>query len=51
MTVLDEKTETGDLIFEAAFHDVQAGVYQYKIRIGEHEWVVDEGKRTGKVNV
>lgn len=44
-----KKQEHGeeDLVFERIFEDVKEGTYQYKIRIGEGHWVVDESKETG----
>ncbi|KAJ4354853.1 hypothetical protein N0V95_003463 [Ascochyta clinopodiicola] len=41
-----EKTPSGDLIFEQKFGNVAEGSYQYKIRIGEGHWVVDESKES-----
>ncbi|KAF2996082.1 hypothetical protein E8E13_004494 [Curvularia kusanoi] len=40
------KTPSGDLVFEQKFANVHEGSYQYKIRIGEGHWVVDESKET-----
>lgn len=42
-----EKTETGDVIFIRNFEDVAEGSYQYKIRIGDSDWVLDTTKDTG----
>lgn len=42
-----EKTPSGDLVFEQKFTNVAEGSYQYKIRIGEGHWVVDESKESG----
>jgi hypothetical protein len=42
-----EKTPSGDLVFEQKFGNVPGGSYQYKIRIGEGHWVVDESKESG----
>lgn len=42
-----EKTPSGDLVFEQKFGNVAEGSYQYKIRIGEGHWVVDESKESG----
>lgn len=43
-----EKTPTGDYVFEQKFGNVAEGSYQYKIRIGEGHWVVDDSKESGK---
>lgn len=45
-----EKTPSGDLVFERKFGNVAEGRYQYKIRIGEGHWVVDESKESGMGN-
>lgn len=42
-----EKTPSGGLVFEQKFGNVAEGSYQYKIRIGEGHWVVDESKESG----
>ncbi|ORY11921.1 hypothetical protein BCR34DRAFT_601038 [Clohesyomyces aquaticus] len=42
MQVSEEKTGNGDLIFVRHFDNVADGDYQYKVRIGEGHWVVDE---------
>lgn len=42
-----EKTPSGDYIFKQKFGNVAEGSYQYKIRIGEGHWVIDESKETG----
>ncbi|KAJ8107853.1 hypothetical protein OPT61_g8580 [Boeremia exigua] len=42
----EEKTTSGDLVFEQKFANVAEGSYQYKIRIGEGHWVVDESKES-----
>lgn len=42
-----EKTSSGDYIFEQKFSNIAEGSYQYKIRIGEGHWVVDESKESG----
>jgi hypothetical protein len=44
---IKEKTPSGDLVFEQKFGNVAEGSYQYKIRIGEGHWVVDESKESG----
>ncbi|KAH6625685.1 hypothetical protein C7974DRAFT_377164 [Boeremia exigua] len=41
-----ENTSSGDLVFEQKFANVAEGSYQYKIRIGEGHWVVDESKES-----
>ncbi|KAF2629327.1 hypothetical protein BU25DRAFT_457003 [Macroventuria anomochaeta] len=41
-----EKTPSGDFVFEQKFGNVAEGSYQYKIRIGEGHWVVDESKES-----
>ncbi|KAF2126034.1 hypothetical protein P153DRAFT_298733 [Dothidotthia symphoricarpi CBS 119687] len=46
LTVDDEKMPSGDLVFTRHFNDVGEGSYQYKIRIGEGYWVLDESKET-----
>lgn len=42
----EEKTSSGDIVFEQKFANVTEGSYQYKIRIGEGHWVVDESKES-----
>ncbi|KAJ4984116.1 pt repeat family protein [Stagonosporopsis vannaccii] len=42
----EEKTLSGDFIFERKFANITEGSYQYKIRIGEGHWVVDESQET-----
>ena len=42
-----EKTPSGDFVFEQTFGNVAEGSYQYKIRVGEGHWVIDESKETG----
>ncbi|KAF2736204.1 hypothetical protein EJ04DRAFT_562633 [Polyplosphaeria fusca] len=37
-----EGTKSGELIFSRRFDNVPEGDYQYKVRIGEGHWVVDE---------
>ncbi|KAF2187467.1 hypothetical protein K469DRAFT_114231 [Zopfia rhizophila CBS 207.26] len=44
MSVEEKRADTGDLIFSRQFESVPEGKYQYKIRIGEGHWVVDETK-------
>lgn len=48
MTAEGSKTSSGDLIFTRHFDDAVEGNYQYKIRVGEGHWVVDESKETGR---
>jgi hypothetical protein len=47
MNVEDEQTASGDLVFARHFDNVAEGNYQYKIRIGDGHWVVDESKDSG----
>lgn len=47
MHVEDDQTASGNLIFTKQFSNVAEGSYQYKIRIGEDHWVVDESKESG----
>lgn len=49
MSQTSDKSEAGDEIFYAMFHNVAPGVYQYKIRIGEDQWVIDESRETSKL--
>ncbi|KAL1635204.1 hypothetical protein SLS58_010374 [Diplodia intermedia] len=43
MSVKDERTASGDLIFEKNFDAVESGEYQYKFRLGPGDWwVCDE---------
>ncbi|KAL6704885.1 hypothetical protein ACN47E_007568 [Coniothyrium glycines] len=46
MDVQHEKTDTGDFVFTKHFPDVSEGRYQYKLRIGDDHWVVDESKES-----
>lgn len=48
MKVDDEHTASANLIFERHFTNVSEGSYQYKIRIGQDHWIIDEAKDTGK---
>jgi hypothetical protein len=48
LNVTNEKTDSGDLIFARQFENVDEGSYQYKIRIGDGYWVVDESKDSGR---
>ncbi|KAK7548059.1 hypothetical protein IWX46DRAFT_43540 [Phyllosticta citricarpa] len=40
MDVKQERTPSGDLIFEKKFDAVEAGEYQYKFRLGPGDWWV-----------
>jgi len=42
----EDKTPSGDFVFEQKFANVKEGSYQYKVRIGEGHWVVDESKES-----
>jgi hypothetical protein len=46
MDVKEDKTASDNLIFSKEFNDVAEGSYQYKIRVGEDYWVLDESKET-----
>ncbi|KAF1831248.1 hypothetical protein BDW02DRAFT_606964 [Decorospora gaudefroyi] len=46
MDVEADQTASGNLVFSKGFSDVAEGSYQYKIRIGEDHWVLDESKET-----
>ncbi|KAI5380753.1 hypothetical protein J4E82_000711 [Alternaria postmessia] len=46
MDVNEDKTASDNLIFRKEFNDVAEGSYQYKIRVGEDHWVLDESKET-----
>ncbi len=48
MALSDLKTESGASVFFRQFEGVAPGTYQYKVRIGEGHWIVDEVKETGK---
>lgn len=50
MSVSDEQTTSGDLIFTKQFEDVAEGSYQYKIRIGDGHWFLDQSKESGKLS-
>jgi hypothetical protein len=49
MDVQEDKTASDNLIFSKEFKNVPEGSYQYKIRVGEDHWVLDESKETGMV--
>ncbi|KAF2648052.1 hypothetical protein K491DRAFT_699213 [Lophiostoma macrostomum CBS 122681] len=40
------QTESGENLFSRTFDDIAIGSYQYKVRIGEDHWVVDERQET-----
>ncbi|KAF4538778.1 hypothetical protein BFW01_g8429 [Lasiodiplodia theobromae] len=43
MSIKDERTPAGDLVFEKSFDAVESGEYQYKFRLGPGDWwVCDE---------
>lgn len=42
-----EPTSTGDPVYYREFENVSEGQHQYKIRIGDHHWVVDDQAETG----
>lgn len=46
---LEASTETGRQFFSRTFEGVPAGEHQYKIRIGDHGWVVDNTHRSSKL--
>ncbi|OAL48469.1 hypothetical protein IQ07DRAFT_513908 [Pyrenochaeta sp. DS3sAY3a] len=46
MKVDNEQTASANLIFERHFTNVSEGSYQYKIRIGQDHWIIDETKDT-----
>lgn len=47
MFVDEQQPESENLVFKRTFQNVSKGSYQYKIRIGEGHWVVDESKESG----
>jgi hypothetical protein len=47
MDVDKEQTASANLIFTRRFENVAEGSYQYKIRIGDGHWVVDDSKDSG----
>jgi hypothetical protein len=51
MDVDKDQTASANLIFTRQFDSVAEGSYQYKIRVGDHHWVVDEQKDTGTLHV
>jgi hypothetical protein len=46
-----QKTDFGGTVFARDFDDVPPGTYQYKIRIGDHHWLIDDTKLTGKLHL
>lgn len=47
MDVAPDTTAAGDLVFTKHFTNVQPGSYQYKVRLGDDHWILDESKETG----
>jgi len=47
MSVDTEQTASANAIFTRRFDNVPEGDHQYKIRIGDGHWVVDESKDSG----
>lgn len=47
MDVDKEQTASANLIFTKRFDNIPEGSYQYKIRVGDGHWVVDESKDSG----
>jgi hypothetical protein len=47
MDVEADQSASANLVFSRRFETVAEGSYQYKVRIGEGQWVVDESKETG----
>jgi hypothetical protein len=47
MTVDEEQTASANLIFTRQFNKVAEGDHQYKIRVGDGHWVVDDSKDAG----
>jgi hypothetical protein len=47
MRVDKDRSTSANLVFTRDFDNVPAGNYQYKIRVGEGHWVVDESKDSG----
>ena len=48
MDIAHDKTPSGDFVFTKHFANVHEGSYQYKVRLGEDNWILDESKETGK---
>ena len=47
MSVGEDRTDAGDLVFHREYAGVEKGEYQYKFRLGEDCWTVDEGAPVG----
>lgn len=47
MDVADNTTASGDPVFTKTFSNVDQGSYQYKVRLGQDHWILDESKQTG----
>jgi hypothetical protein len=47
MRVDKDRSTSADLVFTRRFDNVAEGNYQYKIRVGEGQWVVDESRDSG----
>ena len=47
MSLSRRKTSNGDPVFYQQYENVTPGLYQYKIRIGEDEWIVDDSQLKG----
>ena len=47
MDAEEDQANPGNLIFTKTFKNVAQGSYQYKIRLGEDHWILDESKETG----
>lgn len=47
LDVVKDSEASEDLVFKKDFPNVAEGDYQYKIRIGEGYWVLDESKESG----
>ena len=48
MDCAEELSSSGDPIFYKEFDNVAEGLYQYKIRVGEHDWFLDLNAETGE---
>jgi hypothetical protein len=44
---VEDKTASDNIVFSKEFSDAPEGSHQYKIRIGEDHWILDESKETG----
>jgi hypothetical protein len=49
MDVEEDRTASDNLVFSKEFSDVAGGDHQYKIRLGEDHWILDEAKDTGNM--